>query len=71
MIRWRDAHSACGWMSREELMEPSRVTTVGFLVHETDEFIVVAGSLTDDGDDEMGEVISIPTGWVEEKRWIQ
>lgn len=62
-IDWLDAHSNATWVAIADLPKPSRITTRGWLVHETPDHVVVAGSFQHE-EDEFGEVIAIPSGCI-------
>lgn len=68
MVKWNDAQSATGWATLEHAPRAVPVRTVGWLVKDTANEVVVAGSVVQYGDepDEYGELIAIPRGMVEE-----
>lgn len=59
-VKWSDSASYRGWRSEEEVkkLRPLSCTTIGFLIDETDEFIVLSQTVADDGD--LSETIVIP-----------
>lgn len=69
LVKWLDAEaSACegGWKQKEDIEkwmeDPIKpVTSVGFLLHETDKFLVLAAHI---GGDEIDGEIKIPKGWI-------
>ena len=59
MVRWLDHVSSANWKSRDDIFQlvPTTVTTTGWLVRETEDFIVLSSSIQDDdtsGDGEYG-----------------
>lgn len=65
-FKWWDAHSVDDWVKEHELPKPAPIITRGWLLKETKNYIVLAGSHApeDDGDAaQFGEVIAIPKGW--------
>lgn len=65
-FKWWDAHSVDAWVENEKYPRPAPITTRGWLLRETDKYVVLAGSVAheDDGDPvQYGEVISIPKCW--------
>lgn len=65
-IRWVDSHgNAMHWMDREtaiDEMHPAVTTTVGFCIHETEEFLTVVQSRSDS--DQVHNLICIPRGCI-------
>ncbi len=65
-VEWMDAQSVATWVDAEEVLPaPIACVTRGWLVKETKEFVVLAGtmSLTRSGKPSgFGEVIAIPKG---------
>lgn len=65
MVRWYDAETASEWghIERDDWKLPA-ITTVGHLIKEGDDYIVIALSI--DLDNEMcSDAITIPSGWIE------
>lgn len=56
-IRWVDSNHSPHQMSEDELLEPVEIISVGFLVKETKDYVVLARELIED--DYRG-VIAIP-----------
>ncbi len=65
-VAWKDAHSVAEWRGLAELPAPAECVTRGWLVRETDKYVVLAGTLLwkeDGGNVELaGEIIAIPKG---------
>jgi hypothetical protein len=64
-VHWHDACSRTGWASVESLIEehtPWCVDTVGFLLHEDRERIIVGLSVH--SDDVAGDSLVIPMTWI-------
>ncbi len=62
-VEWMDATSIANWKELDDLPKPARCVTRGWLVQETDKYIVTAGTVLykDDGSiDEVGELLAIP-----------
>ncbi len=70
-VQWKDAHSVADWRSLAELPAPAECVTRGWLVKETDEYVVIAGTLLwkeGGGSVELaGEMICIPKGGFTQK----
>lgn len=72
LITWSDAVSVDEWTDVDEAKElvPHEILTIGFVVAETDECIVMAASW----DIERGAVcsyISIPSAWIIDRQEIE
>ena len=66
-VEWKDAQTGHGWEDRENvLVETPIVTTVGFLIKETDEGVVVASTVGTDL--QSNARISIPRGMIISKK---
>lgn len=65
-VVWEDAHSSAAWMEASEVkLEPCIATTVGFLIMEDDDRILVADSLVDmEQMHTISGVTTIPRGMV-------
>lgn len=75
-IRWLDCCGGKTWASEDELPKPVKVTTRGWLVKETDEYVVVAGTWHPDNDEvgkfTFGDTSAIPkNGMVITKRRVK
>lgn len=76
LVQWQDALTThVGWKSLDDIAtEPADVVTVGILVVENDQAIVVALTAAAEWDDmahtatisEVNGAIAIPTGWVQD-----
>ena len=64
LITWNDITSCdAAWMSLEEAMEykPSPIQTLGWIIEDNEEYIVVIGSVsTEENDKVCGSVCAIP-----------
>ncbi len=69
-VRWLDAQTSHGWEDQTEVdSEVPVVTTVGFLLKETEESIVIASSV---GQDKThNSRITIPTGMIKDRRILR
>lgn len=68
-IFWRDAFSPpAGWLPIQDnaRLKLPVCLTIGIVVHEDDDRILHAGTITDDGDE--SEVGAIPKAWILERR---
>lgn len=67
-IRWLDAVAKVDWLGKDTLPEPAFVMTVGYLVKETDTYVVLSmshGSADCVGTpNEFGPVFTIPKGMI-------
>lgn len=62
-IVWDDAESSDGWEGIPDKLEPKLVTTVGFLIVETDKHVLVAGSVGH-GDEDCNNRLQIPKAMI-------
>ena len=64
LITWNDITSCdAAWMSLEEAMEykPSPIQTLGWIIEDNEDYIVVIGSVSTEEDDRVcGSVCAIP-----------
>mgnify|MGYP001619619055 CR=1 FL=1 len=49
-VIWNDATTLDGWSDKDESLVPCLVTSVGFLVQQTKDYIVLAQDLAHDGE---------------------
>ena len=72
-IRWVDSHSAGGvWLDVQTLREEMQITvieTIGWVMHDEDDRLIVACSRSENGD-QVGEVICIVKAAVMERHRI-
>ena len=69
-IEWEDAASSGGWIELgEEKLDPLIVTTVGFLIKETKDRLILAQSLTNGH--RSADRIQIPKAWIKKKTHIK
>lgn len=66
-VEWYDASSSAVWCGPEDLPSITSCITRGWLVDESDQAVVIAGTLQLKGPD-VGEVITIPRGMVKRIR---
>lgn len=66
-ITWIDAIGDDGWVSLEDIKKekPTEHHSVGFLCHETDEFMTISMSY-DETEDNMGAWLLIPKPYIKE-----
>jgi hypothetical protein len=63
LIEWLDIVGVdSAWLSRDDLesLEPTLMVTAGWVLKETEEFLVIAGTLEVGGDLQVGNVNCIP-----------
>ena len=69
LVTWNDITSCdAAWMSLEEAVEyaPSPIKTVGWIVEDNDDYIVLGGSYSTSEDDRVcGSVCAIPRSVIE------
>ena len=73
LVEWRDAISTHGWEALDAVGDcvPKPCSTLGFLVFEAPDFLVVAATWGKDGEaEETNNRISIPTGWITSRKDI-
>ena len=78
-IEWEDAISRNQWMNKKEVNEwikdgPWFVHSIGWIIKETDKFIILAGQHHPESnytDELVGEVIRIPKGWIKKRKVIK
>lgn len=69
-VVWKDASSRPNWQEPDEMRNAGLVTcrTLGYLVHSDDTALIIAHSLTEDGN---GDTTTIPIGSVEKIRELK
>lgn len=78
LIEWMDAHggTCLGWRPIREIRdrEPAAVVSVGYLLKETPEYVVVCPHMTKDENDKFdfgdGE-LAIPRAWIRKLKVLQ
>ena len=69
LVTWNDITSCdAAWMSLEEALEyaPSPIQTVGWIIEDNEDYIVLVGSFSTEEDDRVcGSVSAIPRSVVE------
>lgn len=59
LVKWEDHHSINGWQDISSINEEPLInTSIGFLVKETSDHLILAQSLVGDGE-QCGDIISI------------
>lgn len=66
-VRWLDSFAAYGWQDMAAI-SPSRIITVGILVDDNSERMVIAGSVSDSGN--YHGLVAIPKPCIEEVETI-
>ena len=73
-IKWLDAYEMeSGWLDLEDALKikPPEVRSVGYVLKETKEYIILAGDLgSDQIDKDVGRVTVIPGQWIVDKKII-
>ena len=73
-IRWLDAYEMeSGWHSIEDALKitPPEVCSVGYVLKETEEYILLAADIgSDKMDNDVGRVTVIPGQWIVDKKII-
>lgn len=70
VIEWADAVADVGWSDAREELKVARIVSVGRVVQETKDQLVVAGTFGAD-DTETNCRIAIPKDWVQRRRKIK
>jgi hypothetical protein len=65
LITWVDAIGGDGWLSLQDLKQekPHEHHSLGFIAHETDQFITIAMSYDED-EENMGAWLCIPKAYI-------
>ena len=65
-VDWLDACGDTAWTSEAEARnaEPALCTTVGVIISRTKKKLVIAGTVAHHGDDQVGDVNTIPGEWI-------
>ena len=73
-IRWLDAYEMeSGWQTLEDALKitPPEVSSVGYVLKETKEYIILAADIgSDKMDNDVGRVTVIPGQWIVDKKII-
>jgi hypothetical protein len=70
-VEWIDANSHAGWQDRSEIAKDasvSRCYSIGFVIKETKEELVIATTVSDD---EANCWIAIPKSWIRKRRKLE
>lgn len=72
MVKWQDAVSSDAWEETEEAkeLEPHAITTIGWLVDENKQRIIV-GLNWDQDRGAVSQTIAIPKSWILEQRILR
>lgn len=72
-VEWADATGRAGWMDTETQehydFSPMIIRSIGILVRETKEYLVICHSKSDH--DHVNGYISIPKGWITKRKAIK
>lgn len=72
LIVWRDAVADSGWKVAEDIEPTQEVFSIGLLVVDTEDHIVLGGSWGGEGDGlETNNRITIPTAWVKSRKKVR
>lgn len=67
-INWLDAFSDDSWLLEKDLPKPAKIKSRGWLIKDKKYYVVLASTFApgigNDGEDQYGEVIAIPRGWI-------
>ena len=73
-VRWLDAYEMeSGWLDLEDALKikPPEVRSVGYVLKETKEYIILAADIGSDKiDQDVGRVTVIPGQWIVDKKII-
>jgi hypothetical protein len=61
-VTWLDAVALSQWMAAGAVQEPIRAVTIGYVLHEDETYIQLAGTVATDG--EYNQSMTIPKGMV-------
>ena len=67
-VEWVDAAAGNGWEKVERLDDIHKCISIGFLVKETKESIVLAAAVSED---EANATIAIPKAWIKRKKRVK
>jgi hypothetical protein len=62
IVEWLDAVCVSAWYQPEQPLEPIKAISVGFVLHDDDVYIQLAGTVATDG--EYNQCMTIPKGMV-------
>jgi hypothetical protein len=60
MVEWLDAACNASWQDDGAILPTVKVWTAGFLTHEEEAFVMISGSVSEDGG--FNQTMSIPRG---------
>ena len=67
VVEWLDAYEMeSGWQTIEEAkkIKPPQVFSMGYVLKETKEFIILCADIGREGDSDCGRVTVIPKSWI-------
>lgn len=70
-VEWIDANSSVGWQGKDEIEKDAKVSrcySIGYVIKETKEEIVIATTVSDD---EANCWIAIPKDWIRKRRKVE
>lgn len=73
-VIWDDAASNSeSWVHLDDVIQPERVNTTGFLVKETEDYITIAASVSaiEDYIETVGNTMTIPKGMIVSRREVR
>lgn len=62
IVEWIDATANSSWQDSGTVISPIKAWTSGFLIHEEDGFVMVSGTVSEDGG--FNQTMTIPRGMV-------
>jgi hypothetical protein len=69
-IRWFDSHYRPGWDRGEVVSKQTICCSIGWVVAETDELIIIAGHVTDEDEPQRCGEMTIPKSAIESTQWL-
>lgn len=70
-VVWDDAVSNDGWVDVEEDAKPERIVSRGWLIKETDSYLLLAGAVYERHGKTIGSTQTIPTGMIVSRRKLK
>jgi hypothetical protein len=73
IVEWKDAYEMeSGWQTIEEAIKirPPTIFSMGYVLKEEKEYIILAGDVGRKGDSDCGRVQVIPKSWVKRVKLI-
>lgn len=67
-VEWMDAVATSGWLDKDQDFPLHKCCSVGVLVHEDEERLVLSGTWSKlESEDQVNCVIAIPKSWIVER----